>query len=99
MTYGDGADVVLRDEPDRIVVEVRDRGPGIPPDQVEQAFRPFSRLEASRNRETGGVGLGLAIVRDVVQGHGGDVSLANRAGGGLVATIVLPKPLDGGGRG
>jgi hypothetical protein len=55
-------------------------------------FLPFRRLDASRNRDTGGTGLGLTIARSVARAHGGDVTLANRAGGGLRAEIVLPLP-------
>ncbi|MEJ0067500.1 MAG: ATP-binding protein [Pseudomonadota bacterium] len=69
---------------------VDDDGPGIPPDQREDAFRPFFRLDASRNAATGGVGLGLTIARDVVRGHGGDVILGTSPLGGLRATVRLP---------
>lgn len=53
-------------------------------------FEPFYRREPSRNRKTGGIGLGLAVVRTIARGHGGDVSLVNRAGGGLRARVELP---------
>jgi two-component system osmolarity sensor histidine kinase EnvZ len=69
---------------------VDDDGPGIPPDQREDAFRPFFRLDPSRNAATGGVGLGLTIARDVVRGHGGDVVLGTSPLGGLRATVRLP---------
>ena len=72
----------------RVVIE--DEGPGIPEDDLERVFEPFVRLEASRSRDTGGSGLGLAIARSIVRGHGGDVHLENRAGGGLRATVALP---------
>ncbi|MYE03001.1 MAG: HAMP domain-containing protein [Alphaproteobacteria bacterium] len=72
----------------RIVIE--DGGPGIPEAELERMFEPFVRLEASRSRDTGGSGLGLAIARGIVRGHGGDVVLANRAEGGLRATVALP---------
>ena len=72
----------------RFVVE--DEGPGIPEAELERVFEPFVRLEASRSRETGGSGLGLAIARGIVRGHGGDIRLENRAGGGLRATVALP---------
>jgi two-component system, OmpR family, sensor kinase len=72
------------------VVEIDDDGPGIPPADSEKVFEPFYRREPSRNRKTGGIGLGLAVVRTIARGHGGDVSLVNRAGGGLRARVELP---------
>ncbi len=89
--YGGRADVRLRDRPDRVEVTVADRGPGIPEDRREEVFRPFFRLEASRSRETGGSGLGLAVVRNVVHRHGGEITLGDRPGGGLVVTVALPR--------
>jgi signal transduction histidine kinase len=73
-----------------LAVHVEDDGPGIPPAELERAFEPFHRGEPSRNRETGGVGLGLPIARNILRAHGGDVVLANRPGGGLRATATLP---------
>jgi two-component system, OmpR family, sensor kinase len=90
LKYGGAAGIDLRPAGDVAVVIVDDNGPGIPPDQIEQAFQPFSRLEASRNRDTGGFGLGLAIARAVINGHGGELTLANRPEGGLRATVRLP---------
>ncbi len=72
------------------IVEVEDNGPGVPEDQVERAFEPFHRLESSRSRDTGGIGLGLAVVRAIARSHGGDVFLQNRTGGGLRARVMLP---------
>lgn len=72
------------------IVEVEDNGPGVPEDQVERAFEPFHRLESSRSRDTGGIGLGLAVVRAIARSHGGDVFLQNRTGGGLRARVILP---------
>lgn len=69
---------------------VDDDGPGIPEDRHEDAFTPFSRLDPSRNQNSKGVGLGLAIARDVVRGHGGDITLSRSDMGGLRATIRLP---------
>ncbi|HEX4180501.1 MAG TPA: ATP-binding protein [Caulobacteraceae bacterium] len=72
------------------VVEIDDKGPGLPPSELEQVFEPFYRREGSRSRETGGIGLGLAVVRSVARAHGGDAGLENRLGGGLTARVHLP---------
>ncbi|NIJ19832.1 signal transduction histidine kinase [Sphingomonas naasensis] len=88
--YAGSADLSLERIDGHAVLEVRDRGPGIPPEDLEHVFEPFFRGERSRNRDTGGVGLGLPSARAVARAHGGDVELANRAGGGLVATVSLP---------
>ena len=72
------------------VVEIADDGPGIPEEDRERVFEPFYRREPSRSRQTGGIGLGLAVVRSVARSHGGDVELANRPQGGLVARVRLP---------
>jgi signal transduction histidine kinase len=80
---------VFRDESNAFV-EIEDDGPGIPPADTERVFEPFYRREPSRSRQTGGIGLGLAVVRSIARGHGGDVALVNRAGGGLTARVQLP---------
>ncbi len=72
------------------VIEIEDDGPGVPAQEIERLFEPFYRGEPSRSRETGGAGLGLAVVRSIARGHGGDVTLHNRAGGGLTARVSLP---------
>ncbi len=90
--YGDEALVTLTTENGACVVRVEDRGPGIPVALRERVFAPFYRIEGSRSRETGGMGLGLAVVRSVVRGHGGDISLGDRDGGGLIVRVVLPGP-------
>ena len=91
LAYGGTARVVLRPPQDGVVVvHVDDEGPGIPLADMDRVFEPFQRLETSRNRETGGTGLGLPITRNILRAHGGDVSLSNRSGGGLRATVTLP---------
>jgi signal transduction histidine kinase len=87
--YGDRARVSLVRNADTIEIVVEDDGPGIPDGATEQVFAPFFRLESSRNRETGGVGLGLSIARTIVRRHGGDIDLRNQATG-LRATVRLP---------
>jgi signal transduction histidine kinase len=91
VNYGGSARVrlVIRD-PRMVVAEVEDDGPGIPPADLERVFEPFHRGEPSRNRETGGVGLGLPIARNIMRAHGGDVVIANRPSGGVKATVTLP---------
>lgn len=89
--YGGAAEVRLVPGDRRVAIEVRDRGPGIPEAKLEKVFDPFMRLEESRNRETGGAGLGLALARAIVRDARGDIALANREDGGLVATITLPR--------
>ena len=88
--YGSRASVTLTLENGALIVSITDDGPGIPPDKVELAFRPFQRIETSRNRETGGVGLGMPIARDIIRAHGGEISLRNRPEGGLEVLVRLP---------
>jgi signal transduction histidine kinase len=75
---------------DQAEIAVTDDGPGVPEDQIDRLFEPFYRLEPSRNRETGGSGLGLASARAVARAHGGDVTIVNRPEGGLLALAALP---------
>jgi signal transduction histidine kinase len=89
--YAGSAEVAILSEANRVVICVTDRGPGIPVDRLEDVFDPFTRLETSRNRETGGIGLGLALARAIVREAGGDITLANRTEGGLEARIELPR--------
>jgi two-component system, OmpR family, osmolarity sensor histidine kinase EnvZ len=88
--YGNRIRVSVMAEPGEAVVIVEDDGPGIPASQYEDAFRPFSRLDAARNQNVSGVGLGLTIARDTARAHGGDVTLGKSLLGGLRATIRLP---------
>lgn len=91
VNYGGSARVRLISTGDRmVVVEIEDHGPGIPPSELDRVFEPFHRGEPSRNRETGGVGLGLPIARNIMRAHGGDVTIANRPSGGVKATVTLP---------
>jgi signal transduction histidine kinase len=91
VNYGGSATVrLVNRDPGMVVVEVEDDGPGIPAGELERVFEPFHRGEPSRNRETGGVGLGLPIARNIMRAHGGDVTLSNRPGGGAKATVTLP---------
>ena len=91
VAYGGGAEVAVVEDARAVRLVVSDRGPGIPAEALEKVLRPFVRLEASRNRHTGGVGLGLAAVADIMRRHGGRVDLRNRVGGGLQAELVFPK--------
>jgi signal transduction histidine kinase len=89
--YGEDIEIVIEDDAARLAITVRDRGPGIPADRLEQVFEPFYRLETSRSRDTGGVGLGLGIARNIARVHRGDLNLRNRPGGGLEAILTLPR--------
>ena len=84
---------LLAVDPSELDALVLSHGPGIPEALREEAFRPFNRLEKSRNRETGGSGLGLTVARTLARAHGGDVLLNEAPGGGLRATVVLPHML------
>lgn len=91
--YGDAAYVRLSPAirpASSLRIEILDDGPGIPQEAMERVMQPFQRLETSRNRETGGVGLGLPIARDITRAHGGDLTIANRPEGGARVTLTLP---------
>lgn len=94
LKYGQRARIALSAEGDGYRLDVDDDGPGIDPAQAESLFMAFVRGEASRNRSTGGIGLGLASVKHTVLAHAGDVRLANRPEGGLRASVYLPRDLD-----
>lgn len=89
LKYGGQAHVVLAAGPSGAEVLVQDNGPGLPEDELQKVFEPFYRVEHSRSRDTGGAGLGLAIVRQIARSHGGDVELSNRAEGGLQARLSM----------
>ncbi|UCP09247.1 HAMP domain-containing protein [Pseudomonas sp. MM213] len=88
--YGSEPAIELMPDAGEVRINVLDRGPGIPQASLEQVFVPFFRLEGSRNKSTGGVGLGLSAARAIVLEHGGELTLRNRSKGGLAALVVLP---------
>lgn len=88
--YGGSAQVVIHEMPTEIEITIDDAGPGIPEAELTHVFEPLYRLENSRNRETGGMGLGLAIALSIIQALGGRLSLSNRPQGGLRALIIFP---------
>ncbi|GAO37200.1 hypothetical protein SCT_2618 [Sulfuricella sp. T08] len=90
--YSGGGPVEIKlDCTTQAYIEVLDRGPGIPDDMKELVFRPFFRLESSRNATTGGSGLGLAIAMEIVRAHGWSLTLENRQGGGTVSRLTIPR--------
>lgn len=90
MRYGKNVTVTLAQRDDLADIFVEDDGPGIPEDRYEDVFKPFLRLDESRNINTGGVGLGLSIARDIARIHGGDIALSQSKAGGLRAHLWLP---------
>ena len=93
LKFAGAAEVALTHERGQAVIQVLDRGPGIPPQEIDKVTRPFYRVESSRSRDTGGTGLGLAIVQRLLQHCEGELRLASREGGGLQACVVLPVDL------
>jgi signal transduction histidine kinase len=94
VTYGAKATVSLKSLPEQAIIEVRDEGPGMALAEIARAFDPFYRSETSRNRGTGGAGLGLAIAQSGVKAHGGTITLRNGQFRGLVVSISLPTKLN-----
>jgi signal transduction histidine kinase len=90
LKYGGRAYVGLASEDGSAVLTIDDNGPGIPPDQRELLLEPFVRLETSRSRRTGGAGLGLAVVRSLVEAHGGTIAIADAPTGGARVMVTLP---------
>lgn len=91
LKYGEAAHLALRREADELILTVDDEGPGIPPERRAYLLEPFTRLEASRARRTGGAGLGLAVVRSLVEAHGGDLAIEDAPGGG--ARLIARFPI------
>lgn len=90
LRYGEAAQLSVETQGNTAILRVDDRGPGIPDDRIAEMLEPFTRGEASRNRATGGAGLGLTLARAIAEQHGGELVLANREGGGLRAELRLP---------
>lgn len=91
LRYAGHAEITLEDQPQRVLIRVIDHGPGIAADKREAVFEPFYRLEGSRNRNSGGVGLGMTIAREAAERLGGQLTLEETPGGGLTAVISLPR--------
>jgi signal transduction histidine kinase len=91
LKYGGQAEILVEDARERLLIRVRDRGPGIPEAELERVFEPFHRVEGSRSRDTGGTGLGLSIARDIARLHQGALELRNRPDGGLEALLSLGR--------
>lgn len=91
--YGEVANIECLLESRKIVVVIQDEGPGVAEEELQAILRPFYRLEHSRNRDSGGVGLGLAIAQNIVQIHGGHLQISNAQSGGLRVEIRLPRQL------
>lgn len=89
--YGKTASAAINVTPKAIEITIDDEGPGIPDRELSRVFEPFYRIEESRSRDTGGVGLGLAITQSIIQAHGGELALSNRPSGGLRAKVSLPR--------
>lgn len=92
LRYGHSAEISVNRRHQHVEIWVDDKGPGIPLALREEVFKPFKRLEESRNVQKGGVGLGLAITRDIIHAHGGDVILLDAPSGGLRVSVRLPIP-------
>ena len=91
LKYGKYAQVSLAVDETSLLIRIQDEGPGIPVESMEVAFSPFRRLDPARGQDIPGAGLGLTIARDVLQSHGGTISLENPTGKGLAVIITLPR--------
>ncbi|QHJ00272.1 two-component sensor histidine kinase [Xylophilus rhododendri] len=91
LRYGGDAEIMLKDTPQALSIAIADRGPGLAPEELENVTKAFYRVESSRNRHSGGVGLGLSIAQEIAQRHGGKLLLSNREGGGLIAELQFAR--------
>jgi signal transduction histidine kinase len=92
--YGKAASASIMSTPNAIEIIIDDEGPGIPEEELARVLQPFYRVEGSRSRETGGIGLGLAITQSIAQTDGGELTLTNRPEGGLRAKVKLPRRVN-----
>ena len=90
LIYGKKVYVNIQKSPNRLIIIIEDDGPGIPEDQFKNVFKPFFRLDKSRSLNKSGVGLGLAIVEDIINSHGGNIQLSQSKYKGLQTKISLP---------
>jgi signal transduction histidine kinase len=88
--YGENAEVGVVATATEVCIKISDNGPGISAEDQDRIFEPFVRLERSRSRETGGIGLGLAIARTIIRSHGGDIKVSSDDGGGAIFNLCLP---------
>lgn len=88
--YGERAEVSIELTSEHVKIKIRDYGPGIPESEMEKVFAPFYRVDPARSPEKSGSGLGMAVARDIVRAHGGDISLYNHEQGGLLVLVTLP---------
>jgi Osmosensitive K+ channel histidine kinase len=90
LPYGGKLSINLQKSTNRVTINIEDNGPGIPEDQYKNVFKPFFRLDKSRSLNQSGVGLGLAIVEDIINSHGGSIQLGKSKYNGLQVKISLP---------
>ena len=90
MKYGNRLNIELSKKKTNLIIKVEDDGPGIPEEQYKNVFKPFFRLDKSRSLNQSGIGLGLAIVEDIINSHGGNINLAKSKFDGLQVKISLP---------
>jgi signal transduction histidine kinase len=89
--YGERAEITVQEDAQFVEICIRDHGPGVPDDAVASLFDPYVRLAHGRDKNDGGMGLGLGIARGIVESHGGELVLSNHTEGGLNAVIRLPN--------